>query len=289
MYDINQLIETIDDSLYNIRCKIDGHRSCVKHYTRLNIMFELPVTIILAIIAIVVGYSPIDSSSGSDGLAYKWSISGISGVTILLQVIRKYCDFEKKISAHSSGSKSYNHLLHTIESRIIDIDRSYDALKNLHKEITTSLSIIDQYDISIPEAIQEKVKSKIKTNSKFDTYKKSITDEKIKEEEIKQDDNKREEVKQEENKKEPISRHKRTPSPYISPKNLIQHTQPVQIETIQESPTLKLTSIIKDISIKANIIDEAKSVLEKSGQNVKHIRNPSREFLTKLNGNIENV
>lgn len=288
MYDINQLIETIDDSLYNIRCKIDGHRACVKHYTRLNIMFELPVTIILAIIAIVVGYSPIDSSSGSDGLAYKWSISGISGVTILLQVIRKYCDFEKKISAHSSGSKSYNHLLHTIESRIIDIDRSYEALKNLHKEITTSLSIIDQYDISIPEAIQEKVKSKIKSNSKFDTYKKSITDEKIQiQPEEKTQTNEKKVQEKDTVFFPPEIHHKRTPSPFISPKNLIQHVQQsIQIEPIQESPTLKLTSIIKDIGIKANIIDEAKSVLEKSGQNVKHIRNPSREFLSKLSENV---
>lgn len=170
----NSIISAIDLQLHKIRCCIEGHKKMVSKYSLYNKIMEIPVLVVLTVTAST-SISPIDECS----TIYKWVNFALSSGALCLQVVRKYCDFEKLIALHDTNAKSYMQIVHTTEANIMRDDGSLESIRAIHKELSDQLCIIEKYDVEIPEDTLEEIKKTIPNTAIMSQRRRSI--EKMKE------------------------------------------------------------------------------------------------------------
>ena len=80
-------------------------------------------------------------------------------MSFLFSVSRDYLNFSHRFQSHDLSEKLYTTLLRTIEVRLMKNNIDTEERHNIFKDIVDQMSIIEQYETSIPTNIDINVRS----------------------------------------------------------------------------------------------------------------------------------
>jgi hypothetical protein len=152
-------IRLINDHLKEIQLRIIGHTRAASIYESRNKFFGYPATIISSFTSSSILMSiTMDDSNDFNKKTIKYISLAMSITSFFIGVSSNFLEYSKKYQSHDLSSKLYTTLLRSTEVRLISEKKEYTP-RALFKEIVDQMSIIEQYEIPIPNSIDQKVRS----------------------------------------------------------------------------------------------------------------------------------
>lgn len=262
-----ELTQKLDLKLTDLKIKRDCHNAMVKICNIYNRIFDLPGIVLGGLGFVTACINAIGNIE-----ALNSTIIGLTGIATLLQSIKKYNDYDTKITMHKDASKAYSQIINITESNILNLDGNYSTIKNLYQEVLTRLSVMDeQRDNLIYDSILSEIKNTFPANKAIDIFRNSN------------------ELKRKTN----SIFHKINMTPVLFPKQrpeklVDSDIQEDLVSSVSNNTNIeelldKVDTIMEKEERKAELFDEAKQMIKHAtGQTVSHIRNPSRDFMSKL-------
>lgn len=257
----NQLADVLNGKIFELNKKIEAHTETIKLYKRCNRILDIPgmisSIISVSIAGLIVMYD--------DNAILKYFQMGIVSLGSACLLLKKYNDYDKKIALHINSVKIYTNIVRNAESSLVTKSNDIESLKTIYNELTNKLSVLDeQQDFLIPEKITPMIQMTVKS---IDIFKNSNT---LKGRcktplrivprlsDIKDEEDKNNEensiIKELTNKEETVD-------------HLIDN----------------VTNLIKKEEMNATAVDNAIDLIQtRTGQSMRHMRNPSREIINKL-------
>lgn len=152
--------QLIDEHLQEIQIRINGHIKAALRYEKRDRIIGYPVTLLSSFIAstLMMNLSNNDSHNQRAVDVVGFSLSVVSFV---LSLSRDYLKYTTKFQAHDISSKLYTNLLRSIEIRLVGTDITLEDKRDMFKDIVDQMSIIEQYELPIPDDINREVRNDI--------------------------------------------------------------------------------------------------------------------------------
>ena len=152
--------QLIDEHLQEIQVRADGHARAAALYERRDRIIGYPVTLLSSFIAstLMMGLT---YNKETDGVVLNAVSLGLSVVSFVLSLSRDYLRYTSLFQAHDISSKLYTNLLRSIEVRLIGNHITQEDKRDMFKDIIDQMSIIEQYELAIPDAINKLVRSEM--------------------------------------------------------------------------------------------------------------------------------
>lgn len=144
----------IEQHLSEIRKRISLHDQSSQYYEKWNKVLGYPIKLISGFLSSTMMYT-----IASQNHTYINFINlSMSGFLLILSTSKEHLQYDKKNKSHDISSKLYTNLLRSIEKRLsvknsdtpeISVDEKNDMFKDLVEQMT----IIEQFDLTIPNHI----------------------------------------------------------------------------------------------------------------------------------------
>jgi len=160
-YDIQRSSsQLIDEHLQEIQVRINGHMKAALRYEKRDRIIGYPVTLLSSFVAstLMMNLSKDNNNNQQTVNVVGFSLSVISFV---LSLSRDYLKYTTKFQAHDISSKLYTNLLRSIEVRLIGSDITIEDKRDMFKDTVDQMSIIEQYELPIPNDINREVRNEI--------------------------------------------------------------------------------------------------------------------------------
>jgi hypothetical protein len=146
--------DLIEDHLQRIRKQIESHTIASAHYEKWNRRIGYPIAIISGFLAstLMVGFNSDETSPLLRALNLALSLS-----LFFLSATQNYLKYDKLSQSHDTSSKLYTTLLRGIEIRLVAEEIESSEKRDIFKDILEQMSIIEQFERTIPDWIKKKV------------------------------------------------------------------------------------------------------------------------------------
>jgi hypothetical protein len=156
-YDIQRSSsQLIDEHLQEIQVRINGHMKAALRYEKRDRIIGYPVTLLSSFVAstLMLNISSHSNKQTANVVGFILSV-----VSFVLSLSRDYLKYTTKFHAHDVSSKLYTNLLRSIEVRLIGYDITIGDKRDMFKDIVDQMSIIEQYELPIPNDINRDVRT----------------------------------------------------------------------------------------------------------------------------------
>lgn len=145
----------IEEHLQEIQNRISMHSLTAFRYMRYDRLIGYPVSILSSFIAssFMVGLFDPDNPKFVQIIGLTLSVA-----SFFFSVTRDYMNFSKRFSDHDISQKLYTNLLRSIEIRLIHNHIQPDERRDIFRDISEQMSIIEQYEQPIPADIERKIR-----------------------------------------------------------------------------------------------------------------------------------
>ena len=144
----------IEQHLSEIRRRIDLHSRAANHYEYWNRILGYPTAVLSGFMSSTMMLQM--TSDGSDSINIL-NLS-LSCILFFFSTTKVYLKYEEKNKSHDISSKLYTTLSRSAELRLI---KGHDEIgleekKDMYKDLVEQMSIIEQFDLTIPDMIIKK-------------------------------------------------------------------------------------------------------------------------------------
>jgi hypothetical protein len=153
--------DLIEDHLQQIRTQIESHTIASTHYEKWNRRLGYPIAIISGFLAstLMVGVNS-ETSTLIRGVNLVLSFS-----LFFLSATQNYLKYDKLSQSHDTSAKLYTTLLRGVEIRLVAEEIESSEKRDIFKDILEQMSIIEQFERTIPDWIKKKFDSPVISRS----------------------------------------------------------------------------------------------------------------------------
>ena len=156
----------INEHLFEIKLRILSHTKSALLYEKREKIIGYPITILSSFLSSTIMLE-ISNNDNIIKSIFSYISLCLSIISFLLSISRQYFEFSKKFQSHDLSSKLYTNLLRSFEVRLIKNHINNDERHEIFKDIVDQMSIIEQYEIPIPEKIDKKIRLEYETLDDF--------------------------------------------------------------------------------------------------------------------------
>ena len=141
-----------------IQIRVSGHTKASTNYTMKEKRLGFPVTILSSLLSSTILLS---MSTQYENATTKLLSLILSFISFILSITRNYCNYAVKSHSHDMSAKLYTTLLRQSELKLMDDVIGLKEKKELFKDLSMQISIIEQYETPIPNWIEIEIRSEI--------------------------------------------------------------------------------------------------------------------------------
>jgi len=144
----------IEQHLTEVRRRIDLHSRAAEHYEYWNRVFGYPITIISGFLSSTMMYAlALENNNFINTLNLV-----LSCILFFFSATKEYLKYDEKNKSHDISSKLYTTLTRSVELRLIKNNEevSLEEKKDMYKDLVEQMTIIEQFDLTIPDRIIKK-------------------------------------------------------------------------------------------------------------------------------------
>ena len=141
-----------------IQIRVAGHTKASMNYTMKEKRLGFPVTILSSLLSSTILLS---MSTQYENDTTKLVSLILSFISFILSITRNYCNYAVKSHSHDMSAKLYTTLLRQSELKLMDDVMGLKEKKEIFKDLSMQISIIEQYETPIPNWIEIEIRSEI--------------------------------------------------------------------------------------------------------------------------------